>query len=256
MAVSHPPPATPERRPQSIAAALDAATAAPKITSLAPVRQARVERRRQPNRWFAAVAAAVVALIAIPIIGSIGGDDAVDTAAELSSDTDATDSRSLGGDLSGGDNGGDDGSDESMAAADAVPESDIAPAEAADAIDGAADMASDGDDSAVTSADADTATTTTAPSASERSIPVATGPEELASFLDDGTIAPQFVIDDPLIVENVSVECLEPFAEVLTQSFGLARLLPADGSEKIVLVYFDDSGEISTLDGEDCSSVG
>lgn len=255
MVATPPPPASGDRRAASIAAALAAAETPAAVTSLAPVRRARFARfdrfERMPTRWLAAAAAAAVVLIAIPIVGSLTSDDDVSIASDAATAEIAPDARSLG-DRPDTDDAGDGGSDEMATAA--VEES----ADAGD-FDGdsdaaaEADMATAGDDSA-DSADDGAAPTSTV--AVERSIPEVIDLPQLQSLIEDGSIGPSFAIDDPFVQSNIAGDCLAPFSETATESFALARLTPADGPARIVFVVFDDSGDNTAFDGEDCSPVG
>lgn len=248
-----PPPAEPERRAQSIAAALREARTAPEVASLAPVRQARAERRRVPTQWIAVAAAAVVVILALPFLNLIGGGDSADTA-DTAAELTESDSRSL--------SAADDGTDTMIARAptdldEATADMAVESAEAAiaateEAADDSADAVGGADDAFDAPSDAEATTTTTT---TDETIPTVSSEAMLVALVESGIIGPRFAPTDPEIVLVVESACLEPFASETDESLALALLAPPDEPERTILVHFG-AEQTSILDAEDCSPIG
>ena len=249
-----PPPAAPERRAESIAAALAEARTSPAVTPLAPSRAARAQRWRPPVEWVAVAAAVVVAVLAIPLIGNLtGGDDEATTAGDAVAVDDA------GGDGALASRDG----NALLSDADAATE-EVAPAATTTAIaatseagDSGTDAMAAGDDAAGDAGDSDDAGDAEADFAdSVREPTVVNSKAVLDSFLDAGIIGPEYFATDPEIVETVNPTCLEPFADDAGEAFALVLVTPAGGPEKLVVVRFAEDGTTTTFDAEDCTPVG
>ena len=81
-------------------------------------------------------------------------------------------------------------------------------------------------------------------------------PVELQGLIDDSLIEPIYSIDDPILLDAVAAECLEPFAGTEGDAFAIAELEPLDGPQQVVVIYFADDGSIQALDAGDCTTIG
>jgi len=244
--------ATPERRAASIAAAIKAAGSSPDLSSLAVRREAKRQWLRP--RWFAAAAAVLLVLVALPLLARLSESDADlassadagsavdDVASTTTTPAFATSRQSLSAnrDRAGGDT--DDAMDDDEAMADELVDAEqaaSAPNTTAAVTEGTEAPPSD-------IADADGAAQFDVLSSSYA---------EFNALLREGELEPVYSIDDPIIVANVSVECLEEFADVEGASFSLAQV-QFDGLPRILLLHFTENGSIETLDASDCTPIG
>jgi hypothetical protein len=233
------PDATPERRSASIAAALAAATSAPEVTSLAAARHNRdvSKKRTVPKVWMAGVAAAVAFVIAIPLALSLGGSDTADT---------ATDAAEIAVN--------DDVSLSVPSAAAEVSDSDKAVEEAleADAEDGNFATAQSVADEMAD----DAANDPRAFAVIESDLPSANNIDKINELIALDTITPEY--DAQAVIDvDVSERCVRPREGVTNERpYGLVKLTPFGGSDRLILVEFADDGTTRVLDAEDCSPLG
>ena len=258
------PDATPERRSASIAAAMAAAQPAPEISSLAAARHERdqtKQRRSIPPLWFAAAAAMLLFIVAIPLLVRFSPGDAETASTDTSGDAslNVTDSASDG----------------------------------ADAVDDSADIESDSDDAADAPASADeagsddaadepmeeeapeenaTPPTTAAVSAT---IPAPDDSDEgssedrlksenfftvnnvdsLDSMINIGSVQPEFSAGDAIIA-GVNPDCVRPNTLVTTETpYALINLTPFAGDDRLIYVEFADDGTTRILEAEDCAPL-
>ncbi len=256
------PDATAERRSASIAAAMAAATPAPQVASLAAARHERTVRPQRPapqrGRWLAAVAAAIILVVAIPVLANLRSDnDAADTA---SSSLDASDSTT------------DDSSSDDGFAAD-TPDSDESSDAVQDAVDEPANDALDpsefaGDDAmADEEASADDAADAPLvdPDESDSALDVlnratrVNSIEVLNDLIEVNGVTPSLTSDQAMaavIESGLSPECVDSLGIIETPSLALAFLSEDNAEERLLLLSFDDAGNVTTLDAEDCSQLG
>ena len=238
-----PPAAAPERRAASIAAALAEARTSPVVTPLAPTRSARARRWRPPIEWVAVAAAVVVAVLAVPLIGNLTGDD---DDASTAGDAIAVDDATADGALTSR-NGNALLSDTDAAAEEAAPAATTVPAATAEAGDSGSDEMAAAGDAADDAGDAGDAV---------REPTVVNSEAVLGSLLDAGIIGPQYFAADPEIAEVVDPACLEPFADDPGEVFALVLLTQTGGPDQLVVVHFAEDGTTTVLDAEDCTPVG
>jgi len=244
--------ATPERRAASIAAAMKDAGSSPGLSSLAVRREAKRQAIRP--QWFAAAAAVLLVLLALPLLRSLSQSDAdsvatagADTASndDIASTTTtpafATSRQSLSADEGRAARDTDDAMD------DEAMDDELLGADGDASAGNASAAPTDGTEAPV----ADTANDDGAAQFDFFSSSYA----EFNALLREGELEPVYSIDDPVIVANVSVACLEEFADVDGASFSLAQV-QIDGLPRILLLRFTDDGVIDTLDASDCTPIG
>ena len=280
------PEATAERRSQSIAAAMAAATpASPEVASLSAQRHKSDEQNREesknrgfPTGWLVAAAAAVIVFVlAIPTLFNTGAvDTATDAAGDEAADAagvvdDAADAVTGDDDDAAEDDDGDDaaaavGSDDSgdEEVVEEVAEEEAADDAAdADAAAEAADAVADADDSEPAAEPA------AAPDFVDLDIEVVTSFEELDELIDSSAVAPELTGEDILAFEPSLARSGEVLDEVLATEVNPACLNPPDGianptpysvvvldpfagGPTLVIVEFADDGMTRLFDAETC----
>lgn len=243
--------ATPERRAASIAAAMKAADSSTGVSSLAVRREAKRQAIRP--QWFAAAAAILLVLVALPLLARLSESDADlvssadagsavdDVASTTTTPAFATSRQSLSANRDGAEGDTDDAMDD-----EAMSDELVDAEQAASAPDTAAAVTEGTEAPPGDIADADGAAQFDLLSSSYA---------EFNALLREGELEPVYSIDDPIIVANVSVACLEEFADIDGAAFSLAQV-QIDGSTRILLLHFTDDGVIDTLDASDCTPIG
>ncbi len=247
------PDATPKRRAASIAAAMAAATPAPEVSSLAAARHTRTEQtkhRRLNPQWIAVAAAAILLVVAIPLLVRSAGSDSADFAASTDDSTS----------FSAGDAGTDDAADSSEDAVDsadtAANDAEAAEAESGDAVtnDGATEESAPV--AAEEPADSDEAADDAAVNTFRRAdAQVVNSVEVLEDLISLGSIVPELTAEQ-VLAEGVTPECVDQLDIDAGATFALAFLDPFGGGPRLVLIGFNADGTTTTLDAEDCSPLG
>lgn len=264
------PEASPERRRASIAAAMAEATAAPQVASLAAARHERTTqapwRAPQRGRWLAAVAAAILLVVAVPLLANLrGGDDAVDTASdEMSSsldsgDTATNDSASDTDDTA--DSAADDGAVSGETGADAMADEGVegvVGSTADDAMD-SADDAEDDTDADEPAFEEPAEDASPVPQQRLASAPTVDSVANVNEFISLGAIAPQLTLDQ-VVDAGVSAECADSLSSDVAFDepvFDIA-FLDENGTDspRLLLIQFNDDETTTTLDAKDCSRLG
>ncbi len=270
------PDATPERRSASIAAAMAAATPAPEVSSLAAARHERTLQQPkaspQRGRWLAAVAAAIVLVVTIPLLVNFGGSDADETAS-TSFDTGDSSADSASDDTT------DDAAEVTAEAADGLEsaESDATDEDASESIDDSAtddvmDEEDAMDEPAAVSAD-DSPVDTDAPAEQDfndaafvanrlLSAPTVDSVENVQELILVGAITPRFTLEQA-VEAGVSPDCGDSLAAELSPDaidsplFDITFLDEDGASEpQLLLIQFHEDGTTTTLDAEDCVRLG
>ena len=246
------PDATPERRAASIAAAMAAATPAPEVSSLAAARHTRTEQartRRLNPQWIAVAAAAILLIVAIPLL--LRSTDSADFA--TSADDTSDDSRSF----AAGDVSTDDAAESAdVTQAEAATSATDAVAEEAATIEQDSDdeaMADDGDAADSAAEAPDVAADTNAFRRADAQ--VANNVEVLEDLISLGSIVPELTAEQ-VLAEGVAPACVDPLDDDGGATFALAFLDPFGGAARLVLISFNADGTSTTLDAEDCSLLG
>lgn len=265
------PNATPERRSASIAAAMAAATPAPEVSSLAAARHERTVQQPkaspQRGRWLAAVAAAIVLVVAIPLLANFGGSDADDTASTSfdTADSAADDTADVTAeDTSLGEN-------PESAAADQDVSADgesVDDGESEDAMDEEEAMDEVGVVSAEESpaeADApDEQNLDNAAFVANRllSAPTVDSIENVQELILVGAVTPRLTLEQA-IEAGVSRDCGDFLAAELAPDAIDSPLfditfLDQDGADEpqLLLIQFHEDGTTTTLNAEDCVRLG
>ncbi len=270
------PEATPERRAQSIAAAMAAATpAAPEVTSLSAERHKRDEKQKKSGRppgWLIAAAAALLLFIlATPVLFNSGSVDTATEAADIAANA----ADEVVEEVSG-DDGEEAMEDEEEAMEDeeeAMEEEameDEAAGDAAEAAGDAAEASGDAADTAVIESTADDADSAVAQSSVDLDIETVPSIEELELLIDDAAIIPELSTNDLLafdtsltragggtdevLATTVNEACFNTDQTIGNETpYSLVILDPFAGGPTLVLVEFNDDGTTRFLNAETCA---
>ncbi len=256
------PEATPERRAQSIAAAMAAATpAAPEVTSLSAERHKRDEKQKKSGRppgWLIAAAAALLLFIlATPVLFNSGS---VDTA------TEAADIAANAADEVVEEVSGDDGEEAMEDEEEAMEEEAMEDEAAGDAAEASGNAA----DTAVIESTADDADSAVAQSSVDLDIETVPSIEELELLIDDAAIIPELSTNDLLafdtsltragggtdevLATTVNEACFNTDQTIGNETpYSLVILDPFAGGPTLVLVEFNDDGTTRFLNAETCA---
>lgn len=273
------PPATPERRSASIAAAMAAATpASPEVTSLSAKRHERdVERKRKvPAGWLVAAAAAVLLFVlGIPLLFNIGGADSTDFATSAAETTETTASGAV--DATDSVTSDDDDAEEEEEEAMEDEEEEVVEEAMEDeeevveeALEDEEEEASEESDIAA-SAPADDAAGTS--NALALDLAVVTSVDELNELVSNSIVTPELTGEDILSIETfqarntsnldevlateVNPECLNaPEGTTDNTPYSLVVLDPFAGAAQLVVVEFGNDGTTRLLNSETCAVIG
>lgn len=263
------PEATPERRSQSIAAAMAAATpASPEVTSLSAQRHKHNEEKleKEKNRhipgWLIAVAAAVLLFVlATPVLFDNGAVDTATDAVESTADevaeavTGDDAEAEFADDAADGDTADDD-------AADDTEEAEVAEAEE--------DVAADEEEAVAESADAAGAADESVDEFTDLDIEVVTSIEDLDMRIDDATITPDLTSTDILsfdtslarsgtlleevLATEVNPDCFAGEGSIENPTpYAIVVLDPFAGGPSLVIVEFLDDQTSRVLNAQTCA---
>ena len=279
------PAASSERRAQSIAAAMAAATpAAPEVTSLAAQRHKRTEAKQSSiPGWLIAAAAAVIAfIVATPFL--FNGGEVADTATESADAAEVVEESAA----DESDTAEDVATDAAVASDDTETEEEAMEEEAMEeeamddesaadeeVVEEAADADSDEAEDVVDSEDGEEEPAPTANLSESVNLDLQVVPsvEELALSIDNATITAQLAGDDILAIEtlqarstsaldevlatDVNPQCLEaPEGVTNPTPYSIVVLDPFAGPATLVVVEFADDGTTRLLDAETCAVIG
>ncbi len=267
-------PASPEARASSIAAALAAATsAAPEVVSLAAERHNREEKKRSISPvWFAAAAAVLLFVLALPVVFGIGGGDVTsvaESADEAVLDDVAADAVEETEEASAAD-----AASSAMVEQQAVEEESAEEevAEQAEAMEDEPASDDSGEIAAGTEEAPVAELTDVAPESTvELDLEVVQSLDELDELIEQGVVVAGLTSDDIVNIESslareaseldealstgVNPECFAGSSDPLSPSYDLVVIDPFAGAPSLVIVEFGPDSTTRVLDAETCEVI-